>query len=59
MYDGLFTDTTPALPPGWTLEEVMEHGSSSWSTGYKLSLTRGDKEKEYFLKVRSHSCPFT
>ncbi|OAL43082.1 hypothetical protein IQ07DRAFT_650360 [Pyrenochaeta sp. DS3sAY3a] len=40
-----------ALPSGWTLEEVTEHGSSSWSSGYRLSLTRGDKEKEFFLKV--------
>lgn len=40
-----------ALPLGWTVVDVSEHGSSSWSNGFKLSLEKDNEEKEYFLKV--------
>jgi protein-ribulosamine 3-kinase len=40
-----------ALPLGWNVVDVTQHGSSSWSTGYKLILEKDDEETEYFLKV--------
>ncbi|KAI4658989.1 uncharacterized protein J4E78_005412 [Alternaria triticimaculans] len=39
-----------ALPSDWNIEEVSQHGSSSWSTGYKLSLEKDGEEKEFFFK---------
>jgi hypothetical protein len=40
-----------ALPPRWTDMDITQHGSSSWSTGYKLKVEKDKEEKEYFLKV--------
>jgi protein-ribulosamine 3-kinase len=31
--------------------DMTQHGSSSWSTGYKFRLKKDDDEEEYFLKV--------
>jgi len=47
----LDANTFIALPSDWNIEEISQHGSSSWSTGYKLSLEKDGEEKEFFLKV--------
>jgi hypothetical protein len=52
-------DTSIALPSEWVIEEVNQHGSSSWSTGYKLCLEKDGEEKEYFLKVCDLRCSHT
>lgn len=50
-----YADSLTALPLGWALVDISEHGSSSWSTGYRLSMEKDEKELEYFLKVRQVS----
>ncbi|KAF1851891.1 uncharacterized protein K460DRAFT_270343 [Cucurbitaria berberidis CBS 394.84] len=40
-----------ALPSGCTIVDISQHGSSSWSTGYKLEVEVDGEEREFFLKV--------
>jgi len=48
------------LPPGSEVVDVHEHGTASWSSGYKVDVEVDGEEKEYFLKVRDseNSCSF-
>jgi hypothetical protein len=46
-----------ALPSGCEILAVAEHGTSSWSRGYKIETQVDGENQDYFLKVRKAQYP--
>lgn len=45
-------DPLQALPSDCKIIAVTEHGTASWSSGYKIEVEVNGEEKDFFLKVR-------